>query len=131
MGSVAAPVLLALAAALAVLALSALVSARRPVRELLTDARDALRGGLSRDRWTVAAGGGASAPTGGRTTLVLDRALRADRDDDEDVSVGDLFDIGRPDPHGYVRADRLASALERAQGAVVGGVQQVQHRVRR
>ncbi|EYR62346.1 hypothetical protein N866_09350 [Actinotalea ferrariae CF5-4] len=132
-----APVVLALVVALAVLVLSAVVSTGRPAREVLTDARDALRGGLARERWTTAGTAQGRGPGGGARTLpragaVLLRSAAVDDDlDDDETSVTDLFDLGRPDPQGYVRADRLATALERAQGAVADGVQQVQHRVRR
>jgi len=130
MGSVAAPVLLALAVALVVLVLSALVSTGRPVREVVADGREALRGGLARERWvrTDEQGPGTRRRA---ALLVRDSFLDDDDDDNEESSVTDLFVVGRPDPDGYVRADRLATALERAQGVVVGGVQQVQHRVRR
>lgn len=122
MGSVVAPVLVALTVALVVLALSALASAGRPAREVLADGRDALRGGLTRERWV------ATGDTGERQAPAL---LLADPADDDEASVADLFDVGRPDPDGYVRAERLANVLEKAQGVVVGGVQHVQHRVRR
>jgi hypothetical protein len=126
MGSVAAPVLLALLVALAVLVLSALISAGRPVREVVSDGREALRGGLARERWVRSDGQGPGARR--RAALLVTDSFP---DDDEESTVTDLFVVGRPDPDGYVRVDRLATALEKAQGVVVGGVQQVQHRVRR
>lgn len=129
MGSVAAPVLLAVVVALVVLASSAVVSAGRPARELARDARQTLRDGLRRERWSAASADPAD-PGQRRRVLLVDTL--GDTDDDEDAgSVTDLFEIGRADEDPYLRADRLAAALERAQGAVVGGVQQVQHRVRR
>jgi hypothetical protein len=131
MGSVAAPVLLALAVALVVLVVSAVVSAGRPVRELAVDGWHALRGGLRRDRWSAAPQGGDATAPHRATTPVGGRALGGAEPDEDEASVTDLFDIGRLDADAYVRADRLAAALERAQGAVVGSVQQVQQRVRR
>ncbi|WP_225754058.1 hypothetical protein [Actinotalea sp. Marseille-Q4924] len=134
MGSVAAPVALAVVVALAVLVMSALASAGRPAREVVVDARDALRGGLARERWTGLRGGQPEGSLRRRAAGVLEGALRADGPDgtdDDESSVTDLFRVGRPVPDGYVTADRLAAALEKAQGVVVDGVQQVQHRVRR
>lgn len=130
MGSVAAPVLLALVVALAVLAVSAVVSADRPLRELLRDGTEALRGGLRRDRSADAVRSAGPVPRG---TTPRSGTHEDDDEDDEDEggSVTDLFQIGRPAQDDYLRADRLALAIERAQGAVVGGVQHVQHRVRR
>lgn len=128
MGSVVAPVLLALVVALAVLAVSAVVSAGRPVRALLRDGQEALRDGLRRERWSsVPERPERPAP---RRTALLVGAVGED-DDEDGGSVMDLFEIGRPAQDDYLRADRLAAAIERAQGAVVGGVQHVQHRVRR
>jgi hypothetical protein len=142
MGSVVTPVLLALVVALAVLVLSAVASAGRPPRELLADARDAVRGGLRRERWTRAAAlpgrpgatGTAGAAVGSRADDRADQPADQpahDLDDDEETSVADLFSIGQPEHEDYVRADRFAAALERAGVVVVVGVQQVQHRVRR
>lgn len=128
MGSVAAPVLLALVVAVAVLAVSAVVSAGRPLRELLRDGTEALRGGLRRDRSPAAAWSAGPVP---RSTTPRGGTHEDDDEDDEGGSVTDLFEIGRPAQDDYLRADRLAAAIERAQDAVVGGVQHVQHRVRR
>ncbi|MDT0166993.1 hypothetical protein Q9R32_15680 [Actinotalea sp. AC32] len=108
------PVLLTLALALAVsvgvVALSAVVSAGGPdgVRRQLAEVRAALR-----ERRDV---GPATAP----------------RDDDADeLSVDAIFAVGRPDPQGYVDADELADALQRAGSAVVGRVSGVAQRARR
>ncbi|KGM09894.1 hypothetical protein [Cellulomonas carbonis] len=109
------PVLLTLALALAVsvgvVALSALVSAGGPdgVRRQLAEVRAALR-----ERRDV---GPATTPR--------------DDDDEDELSVDAIFAVGRPDPQGYVDADELADALQRAGSAVVGRVSGVAHRARR
>ncbi|MBC7291089.1 MAG: hypothetical protein H5T83_07105 [Actinotalea sp.] len=124
MGSVVMPVLVALAVALVVLMLSAVASSGRPVRGVLADGRDALRGGLAQVRATATQSQDARPPS-------HPAAAAWGYDEEDEGSVTDLFTVGRPVQDGYVRVDGLADALEKAQGVVVSGVQQVQHRVRR
>lgn len=110
MGPVVVTLALALLVALGVVVLSALVAAGGAggLRRQLAETRAGLRRG-PRESWQSA---------------VLD-------DDDEEGTVDDVFAVGRPDPVGYVDADELADALQRAGSAVVGGVAQVTHRIRR